>query len=1137
MKRLFKTLFLWIPGVLLLLYTFTGFWLIPTIVEKMMPQLIRESLGAEMTMHQMTFNPYTMALTISDFHLKDPKGNDLFRLETMVLDFDPLSSLLHRTFYFGDIRFVHPLLHIVVDKEGSVNVAHLLPPPDEAESEKNSSHKTPGTESKPKGLPPFHIREFEIESFRLKFEDYSRPHPVKIATNPYTFTLTDLSTKRHAKSRLDFRLTTKEGGAIEISSGFSVKPFRVHGKATIDAFNLDTLNQYFQNVSPLRVTEGDVDFNLDFTIKMAENGFEVAFDNGMFRLRDIHLKEGNKTPMVLGDFEIDGLTMRWPARKIEVEKVALRDSHIDIEADSEGRYSFQRWFKPNTNRKRSPDKQPSGDEKSPQTAAASRLPWQIYVHEIVMNDTHTRFDGPAYSFDAAYHAKITKVHIDTSGILRADIDLLETGDIELKDKVGDTQPFRLKRMALEKGHLDTKKDRLQIDRIVIREPASKIIVYKGAETNIDRLLHARTALQREKGHAASSSDTRTDHPKPVKKFQVLVKRFDFENGTLSFEDRRFSPPVKLAGEAMTLHVEKLQVPQKTPIPFKTSMRLPGNASLTAEGEVAMKPMRVHLTTEAHHLALQPYLPIVRQFFNLDIPKGYIDGNATVVYDETASPRGSVVFNTALSDLSILHGSSHEKIFGLERVAIEPGRMEFSPNALLIERLLIEKPTFNIHINKDRTSNLDHILKKPLRTDQQAKDQTTEKPADQEKTESPSLDFAVAHILVREGGGDFADESLTIPFSTSIHDMNGDLIGLNNKDGNVAGARFSGVIGRYGMMRAKSLFISSDPRQDTEIAVAFRNLDITKVSPYISKYLGYEIVDGRLWVRIDYEIVDGRLKSKNSIVIRRLKLGKEIDSNVSVGKSVKFALSLLTDSQGNIDLDIPIEGNVTNPNVNLGGVILKALTHVVTKVVEAPFKILGKMLGISGAALQYVHFDPGSSEIEPTEKETLDTLAKVLPKKPEMVLMIPGIYEKVADTRALKKRKLRNYLIERLRNETRKSIQSAMQSGSLLEKIYRQRAGEKALSKFKETETRAGTFDPKRYIQHLYDAVLETFPVETKELSALANDRSKQVFAYLVKAGVPKRQLKRADAVKVDKLDETGMIPLKLGMERKDEKKK
>jgi uncharacterized protein involved in outer membrane biogenesis len=1113
-KRLLKLLFLWIPGVLLL-YAVTGFWAVPALVEKYAPQIIRQTLGVGASLGKMRFNPFTMTLTIDGFTLKDDRGGDLFTLQRMAVDVDPVESLFRRAVTFDEIGFRHPTLRIVVDENGRLNFAEMLARLD-AKGDAAESEAADAPRHGP--LPPLLVKRFDIRDFVLDYEDRSRSRSVKIVTSPTSFELRDFSTRPEAQSRLAFEIRPKKGGLVRIAADFSLQPLEAKGRATIERFDITTLNQFLRSVSPLRLTDGNVDFGLDFDILRKGSDFLVTLHNGTFSLEDIRLSDGKEAPVRLGDFRIEGVDADFQKRLVTAETVRLADSRIDVTYDG-SRFSFQRWI--DVKGKKTPaapaTRKKAGDE------TAAQKGWMLKVQKISMRDTSTRFEGPAYRFDASYRAEISRLSASTQEGLTARIDLLQTGDIDLYDKRGSSHPYSLRRLALEKGSLDTRKGSLKIGRVHILKPSVRLVIFKDGTTNLDRLF----ATPSRHGTARAATP---DRPKSggenTAALRLELEHLDFEKGSLTFEDRRLDPPVRLSGEAMRLEAKNLAYPPAGAVPLHFSMKLPGNGTIDTQGTWHPAKGRFEARLDAAHLALQPYLPIVQQFLNIDIPTGTIDANATLRHDPARSPRTEIGFHAALSDLAIVNRHNGEKIFGLERVAVEEGRLTLSPNALLIPRISLVAPAFHIHIRKDRSSNLDHIFH-PRDVNATASAPAAQKEA--ENGAAPRLDFAIAHIVAKEGRGDFADESLTIPFATSVHDMRGDLIGLNNREGSVAGAKFYGIIDRYGVMRARSLFISSDPTRDTTLAVAFRNLDITKVSPYIGKYLGYEIADGRLWVRVEYHIEHGRLVSKNSIVFKRLKLGKRLEGSEGIGAPVKLALDLLTDSQGNIDIDIPIEGNLTDPKVNLDGILLKALTRVVTKVVEAPFKILGKMLGVSGAALQYVHFDAGRSFIEATEKETLDALAEVLPRKPELKLVIPGVYEKRADTKELRKQKLRNLLIVRLQELSRRPIDEAMRSGALLESIYAERAGRKALEKFRKVWRGRRDEAPKKYLTVLFEKVLETFDVPQKELETLALERAKAVYGYLKASNVPEKQLAIGKIEKVDRLDDVGMVALKLDL--------
>ena len=47
----------------------------------------------------------------------------------------------------------------------------------------------------------------------------------------------------------------------------------------------------------------------------------------------------------------------------------------------------------------------------------------------------------------------------------------------------------------------------------------------------------------------------------------------------------------------------------------------------------------------------------------------------------------------------------------------------------------------------------------------------------------------------------------------------------------------------------------------------------------------------------------------------------------------------------IDLDLPISGSLDDPQFSYGKIIWKAIANVITKIVTAPFRALGKLLGL------------------------------------------------------------------------------------------------------------------------------------------------------------------------------------------------
>jgi hypothetical protein len=122
--------------------------------------------------------------------------------------------------------------------------------------------------------------------------------------------------------------------------------------------------------------------------------------------------------------------------------------------------------------------------------------------------------------------------------------------------------------------------------------------------------------------------------------------------------------------------------------------------------------------------------------------------------------------------------------------------------------------------------------------------------------------------------------------------------------------------------------------------------------------------------------------------------------------VKLALAVLRDQDGLIDLDVPVSGNVDDPNFRLGRVIWHAIVNVVTKVATAPFTMLAKLFGGGSEKLDVVDFEPGSSALTSGTEKSLQALAKALYSRPALRLDIEGSADESADGRALRLAELR-----------------------------------------------------------------------------------------------------------------------------------
>jgi outer membrane protein OmpA-like peptidoglycan-associated protein len=187
--------------------------------------------------------------------------------------------------------------------------------------------------------------------------------------------------------------------------------------------------------------------------------------------------------------------------------------------------------------------------------------------------------------------------------------------------------------------------------------------------------------------------------------------------------------------------------------------------------------------------------------------------------------------------------------------------------------------------------------------------------------------------------------------------------------------------------------------------------MTRMTPYSATFAGRKIASGKLSLDLEYKIKQRQLQGENQVIIDRLELGERVESATAKDLPLDLAIAILSDSDGRIELGLPISGSLDDPQFSYGQIIWKAITNVLGKIVTAPFRALGALFGGGGEKIDKIAFEAGAARLTPPEREKLVRLATVLNKRPGLALSVHGTWAEV-DRVALQDLQLRRSIAER-----------------------------------------------------------------------------------------------------------------------------
>ncbi len=229
---------------------------------------------------------------------------------------------------------------------------------------------------------------------------------------------------------------------------------------------------------------------------------------------------------------------------------------------------------------------------------------------------------------------------------------------------------------------------------------------------------------------------------------------------------------------------------------------------------------------------------------------------------------------------------------------------------------------------------------------------------------PQLYYALNTFRLSNGIFDFMDKTTDEPFSYHLSEIDVELDSIHSNTNWIeTTARMK--LNNRGDLNAE---ISIDPMNPMEMELYYviTDFQLSDLNIYSTYYAGVPVLYGDMYYKSETTIHNGIIDSKNELLLEDVELGEQ--STGVFDLPLKFALFILKDKNGDIALDIPVEGDLNEPGMNIKTIVWDTFKGFIGKIAASPFKALGNMFGI----------DPG--DIKDIEYEYLDTLLTVEKQK-------------------------------------------------------------------------------------------------------------------------------------------------------------
>jgi len=496
----------------------------------------------------------------------------------------------------------------------------------------------------------------------------------------------------------------------------------------------------------------------------------------------------------------------------------------------------------------------------------------------------------------------------------------------------------------------------------------------------------------------------------------------------------------------------------------------------------------------------------------------------------------------VSKLAFVDPESSKSFLQWDDLALRNLALTIEPTSVKLAEVALVKPSVVLTIDPDGSSNMKRLLAPPGESDEQP---TEDEEPVTEETSAPPLPVQVETVRIDQLQLQLADRSIMPNVTTKIEEFSGTIKGLSSEQLAKANVDLAGKVDRYAPFKIQGQINPLSEDAYTDLSVVFENLNLTTISPYSAKYAGYPITKGKLSLDLAYKLSQKELVGANKVLVDQITMGSKVESPDATSLPIPLALALLKDRKGKIDIDLPVSGNIDDPEFSYGGIIWQALVNLITKIATSPFSLVGGLvggvLGDDPDALKYISFSPGAMEMPPTEQEKLVALGKALSDRPGLRLDITGAAESVMDGRALAEAQLLTQMkkikfVQQSPPGDQASVSvellqlTSEEETQILKQIFVEKFGESAMIQVPETldtkksETRSASKAPKVLtVNEMKAKLLEGLVVDDGQLRLLAQQRAQHIRDFLIQEGkVPNNQVFLVE-VALNPVTEEGMV--------------
>lgn len=1133
----------------MLLYSIIGFLVLPVVLKNVLQKKLTENLKRTVTIEAIQVNPYLLTVAVNNFLIQNLSADDHFvAFDQLFADLEA-TSLFKRALVVKTLTLSGPRVNISRFNDLSYNFSDIA----------DSASPKGKTDSKPF---LFSVNNIEILNGAIIFLD--EPKNTTHRVMDLHFAVPFLSNVRHEVEINVQPAFSAIINDTPVNLSGRTLPFHDTRRTVFDIqvskIDIPAYLEYLPKLGDLTLKSGYLDIMAVLGFEMQPGNKPAVTLTGDFSLKEINIIEmQGESYLSIPQLDITILDSRPLEQDFHLATVALREPEFLLRRSSDGDFLpldlLPKSTEPKAAKPESPAKEIPrklvvdeivlnggvirfDDQNNAELFQTTLHPVEITItglstlegaeatydismqteaNESIMmngrlglNPLTAQLHGALQDlqiprFSPYYAGIITPVVMDGTLHLTADINYSRTDDLEIiraknitalldsivvNDKDNE-KLLTIPAVSIRGTSLDLNARQLTIGDFSSNDGELHLVRQKDGLVIVNELLRPGEA------QAIKTGTVEADTSSP---WMLTLQKGVLSQFSIVLQDNTSAEPATVLADNIHLTAENISTINNSKGLVDLGLRIDKKGIVSIKGPITIEPLSTALTLDVADLQVKTLQPYFADRVNMVIGDGALslDGKLSVSQD-----KGKMLSTLFRGNGAIAHFVSFDPLAGEEFLKwknLSLLGMEYDSGlyAFRIKEISWRDFYNKIAVSHDGTVNLNAIIKDSGEPDAAVQEKSTNAaPAEKKKPLLVEIDS----VKLENGKIDFLDRSITPNYASSFSELSGTVAGLSSQAGILAAVNISGKLDQHAPLLITGTVNPLADELFADLAFDFRDIELSPTTPYTGKYIGYTVAKGKLSLDLKYLVEGRKITGKNKAFLDQFTLGDTVESPDAMKLPINLAIALLKNRKGEITLNVPVSGDLDDPEFSIGGIVFKVIVNLIAKAATSPFALLGALIP-EGEDLQYVDFSSGSSLIEEKQLAGLETIARALFDRPGLKMDIKGSINAEQERTVL-----HNMEFERLlKNEKYKQLSRKKDAATplneiiiepdeydaFLKKAYKEATFEKPKNVLGLTKG----LEPEEMEKLLRDNIIIT----DDDLRLLAIARANAVRSFLVQAG-------------------------------------